>query len=95
MISNKIIITVEYDPNMTQSNYEWSRKMNFSDLNLRDKSIWQTISLETKSTWNYTYPPIEIIQIIVLKTGPMIDSAGVLDHWVIGRTIESVVKPND
>jgi hypothetical protein len=36
-----------------------------------------------------------VIVIIVLKTGPVIDSARVLGHWVIGRTTESLVEPHD
>jgi len=32
---------------------------------------------------------------IVLKLGSPIDSAGVLGHWVNGRTTESLVEPHD
>jgi len=32
---------------------------------------------------------------IVLKLGSVIDSAGVLGHWVNGRTTESLVEPHD
>jgi len=32
---------------------------------------------------------------IVLKLGSVIDSAGVLGHWVNGQTTESLVEPHD
>jgi len=35
------------------------------------------------------------MEIIVLKLGSVIDSEGVLGHWVIGRTIESQVEPHE
>ncbi|AES66969.1 GRF zinc finger protein [Medicago truncatula] len=37
----------------------------------------------------------EILGAIVLKLGSVIDSAGVLGHWVNGRTTESLVEPHD
>jgi len=37
----------------------------------------------------------EGLSTIVLKLGSVIDSAGVLGHWVNGRTTESLVEPHD
>ena len=38
---------------------------------------------------------MESILIIVLKIGPVIDSARSLGHWFIGRAIESMVEPHN
>jgi len=38
---------------------------------------------------------LELEETIVLKLGSVFDSAGVLGHWVNGRTTESLVEPHD
>ena len=53
--------------------------------------------------WSHSHVLLEIFQnvtyivsvSIVLKLGSVIDSAGVLGHWVNGRTTESLVEPHD
>ena len=37
----------------------------------------------------------QVAAVIVLKLGSVIDSEGVLGHWVIGRTTKSQVEPHE